>query len=230
MGLTMAAAGQFLAALKAGDARALTALLDENAGYRQLNLTPVVGRAAIAARLVAADTGKIYRDASWREPVAKDGRILLQGILPKDAPLSSVTLTLQGAGTTIALVQHQTLPGAPPPPTPLKLPPDLKRRIDRALSEFHTVMIVYNDPDDQPVMSLRGSTLRIDPCIPRAWPRYEVDFSYHGTRYEIEVENPLGVSRGIASAELDGAILPEPGASIPLVDDGGTHRVRVILG
>jgi Pyridoxamine 5'-phosphate oxidase len=171
MSLDMTAAGRFLAALKAGDAAALAALLDEHAGYRQLNLPPLAGRDAIAARLVAADTGKIYRDASWRDPVAKDGKILLQGTLPKDAPLSSVTLTLQGTGTTIALVQHQTLPSAPPPPTPLKLPPDLKRRIDRALSEFHTVSIVYNDLDDQPVMSMRGSTLAFSDTQLAMWIR-----------------------------------------------------------
>ena len=51
---------------------------------------------------------------------------------------------------------------------------------------------------------LRGTTLVIDPCIPRAWPGFEIDFRYHSSRYEIVVENPHGVSRGVASAELDG--------------------------
>ncbi len=77
---------------------------------------------------------------------------------------------------------------------------------------------------------LRGASLEIEPCIPRGWPRYEIDFAYHGTRYEIAVENPHGVSRGIASADLDGQPLGGPGATVPLVDDGGTHRVRVVLG
>ncbi len=77
---------------------------------------------------------------------------------------------------------------------------------------------------------LRGTTLLLDPCIPRAWPRYEMDFRYHSTRYEIVVENPRGVSRGVASSELDGQALLGGGASIQLVDDGATHKVRVILG
>ena len=77
---------------------------------------------------------------------------------------------------------------------------------------------------------LRGTTLLLDPCIPRAWPRYEIDFRYHSTRYAIVVENPQGVSRGVASAELDGQTLVSGGATIPLVDDGGTHHVRVVLG
>jgi cyclic beta-1,2-glucan synthetase len=77
---------------------------------------------------------------------------------------------------------------------------------------------------------LRGTTLLLDPCIPRAWPRYEIDFRYHSARYEIIVENPQGVSRGVASSELDGGALPGGGAAIPLVDDGATHHVRVVLG
>jgi cyclic beta-1,2-glucan synthetase len=77
---------------------------------------------------------------------------------------------------------------------------------------------------------LRGSNLVIDPCIPRAWPRYDIVFSYHSTRYEIAVENPHSVTRGVLSAELDGQPLPGPGATIPLTDDGQTHRVTVVLG
>jgi cyclic beta-1,2-glucan synthetase len=77
---------------------------------------------------------------------------------------------------------------------------------------------------------LRGTTLVIDPCIPRAWRGYELDFRYHSARYAIVVENPQGVSRGVASAELDGVPL-EPGtATIPLVAEERTHRVRIILG
>lgn len=77
---------------------------------------------------------------------------------------------------------------------------------------------------------LRGATLVLDPCIPRAWPGYEIVFRYHSARYEIVVENPHGVSRGVATAELDGRTLGGSGASIPLVDDGATHHVHVVLG
>jgi len=77
---------------------------------------------------------------------------------------------------------------------------------------------------------LRGATLSLDPCIPRAWPRYEIDFRYHSAKYEIVVENPQGVSRGVASIELDAQVLPGAGAAIPLADDGHTHKVRVVLG
>jgi len=77
---------------------------------------------------------------------------------------------------------------------------------------------------------LRGSTLMIDPCIPRAWPSFSVTFRYNSARYEITITNPQGVSRGVIRAELDAQVLAGPGAMIPLVDDGATHIVDVVLG
>ncbi|MDO8391294.1 MAG: glucoamylase family protein [Actinomycetota bacterium] len=77
---------------------------------------------------------------------------------------------------------------------------------------------------------LRGTTLVIDPCIPRAWPGFEISFRYHSSRYQIVVENPRGLIRGVVSVELDDELLANIGAAIPLADDGRTHRVRVVLG
>ena len=48
---------------------------------------------------------------------------------------------------------------------------------------------------------LRGGLLYLDPCIPRAWPRFEIVFRYHSSRYEIVVENPHGVTRGVSSVD-----------------------------
>ena len=75
---------------------------------------------------------------------------------------------------------------------------------------------------------LRG-TLHLDPCIPRAWPAYEITFRYRSARYAIRVENPHGATRGIAAVEVDGVPLRRR-AGIALTDDGKTHQVRVVLG
>src|SRR5262249_55111058 len=71
---------------------------------------------------------------------------------------------------------------------------------------------------------------RVDPCIPRGWRRYQATFRYHSSRYQITVENPQGVSRGIAELRSDGRRLPPGAEGVPLVDDGGLHRVDVLLG
>jgi cyclic beta-1,2-glucan synthetase len=78
---------------------------------------------------------------------------------------------------------------------------------------------------------VQGAELLLSPCIPERWPRYEIMFRYGSARYEILIENPLGVSRGISLAELDGRTLPSGSrARIPLVDDGSIHSLRLVLG
>ena len=72
--------------------------------------------------------------------------------------------------------------------------------------------------------------LLIDPCIPKAWRHFEIVFRYHSARYDIAVENPHGVSRGVTRVELDGKLLQGNPVLIPLSDDGATHQVRVTIG
>jgi cyclic beta-1,2-glucan synthetase len=74
----------------------------------------------------------------------------------------------------------------------------------------------------------RGNSFAIDPCIPSAWPEYSIVWTFLGSRYEITVSNPSRRCRGIATATLDGA--PIDAAAIPLIDDGRTHAVHVLLG
>jgi cyclic beta-1,2-glucan glucanotransferase len=77
---------------------------------------------------------------------------------------------------------------------------------------------------------LRGAVFEIDPCIPRAWPGFKITFRYQSSRYEIVVENPHGVSRGVSFVEFDGTPLAGGAARIPLADDSSTHHVRLVLG
>jgi cyclic beta-1,2-glucan synthetase len=76
---------------------------------------------------------------------------------------------------------------------------------------------------------LYGMTFSIDPCIPRTWRTYSIEFRYHSAIYRIKVDNPSGVSRGVALTELDGKILPGS-ASIRLANDGAVHQVHIVLG
>ncbi|MGB6846109.1 MAG: glucoamylase family protein [Candidatus Acidiferrales bacterium] len=76
---------------------------------------------------------------------------------------------------------------------------------------------------------VRGAMLFIDPCIPRHWPGYSIKFRYHSATYQIKVDNPSGVSRGVALMEVDGKLLAGA-ASIRLADDGAVHQIHVVLG
>jgi cyclic beta-1,2-glucan synthetase len=76
-------------------------------------------------------------------------------------------------------------------------------------------------------LSLHHGSLRIDPCIPRAWPRYELTFKAPRADYHITVENPDHVSRGVRLVEVDGVAV---NGDVALAEDGQAHQVRVVLG
>ena len=73
-----------------------------------------------------------------------------------------------------------------------------------------------------------GASLRLAPCIPSSWPRYEVTYRHGASRYRVVVENPEGRCGGVARVEVDGVAVPA--AIVTLQDDGQDHEVRVLLG
>ena len=74
----------------------------------------------------------------------------------------------------------------------------------------------------------RGATFSIDPCIPSSWTEYEIAWTVGRARYLISVSNPDRQCRGVLDALLDD--VPVDATAIPLVDDGETHRVHIVLG
>jgi cyclic beta-1,2-glucan synthetase len=74
----------------------------------------------------------------------------------------------------------------------------------------------------------RDDRLRIEPCIPNDWTTYQMTYRHGGTIYQITVENPDGVNRGVKAIKMDGEEVSEEG--IPLVDDGDRHEVEVTMG
>ena len=80
------------------------------------------------------------------------------------------------------------------------------------------------------ILGLRreGNRLRIQPSIPSDWPGYTIEYRYGKTIYEIRVKNPQNVSSGVAHIILDREKLAEN--TIPLVDDGASHEVMIVLG
>ena len=75
---------------------------------------------------------------------------------------------------------------------------------------------------------MHGAAFSIDPCIPRNWSNYSVRFRHYSSTFDIRVENPSGVSRGVKLIEIDGK--PAGSPNIPIADDGENHQVRVVLG
>jgi len=70
--------------------------------------------------------------------------------------------------------------------------------------------------------------LRIDPCIPKAWPRFTVRRVLRGRTLAIEVQNPGGVSRGVQSLTVDGR--PVAGNLVPNADLTDGAKIVAVLG
>jgi cellobiose phosphorylase len=68
----------------------------------------------------------------------------------------------------------------------------------------------------------------INPCIPRYWTMFKVDYRFGATHYKISVENLYAVNQGVREILLDAVVVS--GGQIPLVDDGKPHVVRVVMG
>jgi len=78
---------------------------------------------------------------------------------------------------------------------------------------------------------VQGSHFLIDPCIPHSWPGFAISYRHRTARYEIVIENPLSVCSGILAVKVDGnTVTGDRKNLIPLIDDGATHRVLIVLG
>jgi cyclic beta-1,2-glucan synthetase len=77
-------------------------------------------------------------------------------------------------------------------------------------------------------LTRHGASFAVAPRIPGSWDGFRLRWRHGTTRYEIAVENPGHSSHGVVSALLDG--VPVAADAIPLVDDGGVHRLAVTLG
>jgi len=70
--------------------------------------------------------------------------------------------------------------------------------------------------------------LRIDPCIPSAWDKFTVRRHFRNALYELTVENPDHVCKGVRKVVVDGT--EQPSSLIPPFRDGKTHTVQVTMG
>jgi len=70
--------------------------------------------------------------------------------------------------------------------------------------------------------------LKVDPCIPSKWDRFEVTRKFRGATYQIKVENPNHLCKGVKKVTIDGTIYHSN--ILPLFKEGTTHSVIIELG
>jgi len=70
--------------------------------------------------------------------------------------------------------------------------------------------------------------LLVDPCIPKDWAKFTVTRRFRNATYEIQVENPNHVSKGVKDVTVDGKKLN--GNLLPSFADGKKHIAKVTMG
>ena len=73
-----------------------------------------------------------------------------------------------------------------------------------------------------------GDRLKLNPCIPSEWTSFSITYRFQSAVYHITTENPDGVESGVVTTLLDDQ--PVQDATVPLLDDGRRHEVRVVMG
>jgi cellobiose phosphorylase len=69
--------------------------------------------------------------------------------------------------------------------------------------------------------------LRIDPCVPKSWTSWTIEYRHEGSTYRIRVENPRGANRGVERVTVDGVVCED--GLVQLAADGKEHGVFVTM-
>jgi len=67
----------------------------------------------------------------------------------------------------------------------------------------------------------------IDPCVPSDWKHFDVKRQWRGATYDITIENPGGVQKGVRSVTLNGELTAMP---IAAQKPGSVNQVVVTMG
>ena len=72
----------------------------------------------------------------------------------------------------------------------------------------------------------RLEELVIDPCIPPDWKGFSAVRRWRGAEFQITVDNPEGVMKGVKTIRLDGQEVEH----IPVMEAGTKHQVEITMG
>ena len=70
--------------------------------------------------------------------------------------------------------------------------------------------------------------LAINPCIPSAWNGFKMTRKFRGATYDIEIENPMNVIKGVKTIFVNGVEIES--TIIPILEENKTHTIKVIMG
>ncbi|MDD2234651.1 MAG: glucoamylase family protein [Desulfitobacteriaceae bacterium] len=75
--------------------------------------------------------------------------------------------------------------------------------------------------------NLSDNKLVFEPCIPKNWPGYRIEYLYKSTPYTFHIRNPQRKMTGVKKVVYDGKIIEDK--IVYLKDDGKEHFVDVVM-
>jgi cellobiose phosphorylase len=69
--------------------------------------------------------------------------------------------------------------------------------------------------------------LRIDPCIPKSWPGFEMRRDFRGRKITIRIANPSGKCKGIRNLKINGKFIQGNLLPISELTDGAMIEARI---
>jgi len=73
----------------------------------------------------------------------------------------------------------------------------------------------------------KGDKLYINPCIPKSWNEFTIDYRTGKAVYNITIKNPDGLNCGVTNVYVDGVLSDDGCVSLT---QSGFHRVEVVIG
>jgi cyclic beta-1,2-glucan synthetase len=77
-------------------------------------------------------------------------------------------------------------------------------------------------------LKIRNNLLSLDPCLPPDWRNAKLHYRFGGAFYDITVNNPDRVDKGVVRVEVDGVVMGDQ--VVTMFDDGARHAVTVLMG
>ena len=74
-------------------------------------------------------------------------------------------------------------------------------------------------------LKVENEYIKIEPCIPKDWKEYQIQYRWKQSIYNINIKNPEGKNTGITSVKLNGT---ETENKIKL-QENGIYNIEVIL-
>ena len=75
-------------------------------------------------------------------------------------------------------------------------------------------------------IKIRKGILKIEPCIPKEWKEYQVQYKWYDSVYNIKVNNPYGKNTGVTSVKINGI---EAENNIKLDRGRNIYNIEVIM-